>query len=164
MANKFAKAIISSLAAVFFGQPAHAQETLARCESPAGFANYHFTGIVPKKSSGFHEDKISNAAFSLVQFGNDAFDIRFVDATRKIISANEDGGTVVEMRRGKRDSTFAVIYPGSTIEIYTFYQDASGARLFDLMQSKGGDDLPIHKSSVMTGACSEFSPKLFATK
>lgn len=101
--------LVSFIVALSSAFPANAQETLARCESPAGFANYHFAGIVQKKDSGFHEDKISNAAFSLVQLSKDEFDVRFVDVTKKIISTIEDGGQVFDARRGKRDATFIVM-------------------------------------------------------
>ena len=59
------------------------------------------------------------------------------------------------LRRGASDATFLAVFPETTIELYTFYTDADGVKRFDLMQSRGGDGMPNHKSSVMTGPCSQ---------
>ena len=49
------------------------------------------------------------------------------------------GALVKLLRRGASDANFLVVFPGMTIEPYTFYMDADGARRFDILQSKGGD-------------------------
>ena len=58
------------------------------------------------------------------------------------------------IRNGKDDATFLAVYPGMSIELYTFYREADGKERYDMLQSKGGDGMPIHKSALLTGECS----------
>ena len=133
---------------------AHAQ-AVAICSDPAGYGYYHHTPQVPKNESGFVKDKITGGLFTLQRLEGGKFDILYADGRKQIVSTRNDGGDVILLRRGIVDATFLVYYPGMTIELYTFYTDAGKVSRFDIMQSKGGDGLPIHKSSVMSGICSE---------
>ncbi len=129
-------------------------QTIADCKNPDGFAYYHHSGIVPKKESGFQKDKITGGLTSIVKLPDGKFDILIVDIRKKIISMTQDGGRVALLRRGAKDATFLHFYPGMVTEIYTLWVDAEGKSKFDMLQSKGGDNMPIHKSSVMVGDCS----------
>jgi hypothetical protein len=40
------------------------------------------------------------------------------------------------------------------------FKDRYGRFKYDYVSSKGGDDTPIHKSSVMVGSCDEINFKL----
>ncbi|MGK2873521.1 MAG: hypothetical protein ACSLFL_14900 [Alphaproteobacteria bacterium] len=131
-----------------------AADTVVTCKDAQGYANYHYTDLVPREKSGFEEDKTTGGLTTLVRTGQDEYDLLFVDIRQKIISSRSDGGTVRLLRKGKNDATFLIIYPGMAIELYTFYRDPSGSEKFDIIQSKGGDGMPIHKSSVMMGNCS----------
>ncbi len=132
-------------------------EAVAVCSDPVGQAYYHRTPLVSKKDSGFQQDKITGGLTTLQQLENGEYDILIVDTRKQVISFRQDGGNILLLRRGKNDATFLVIFPGMTIELYTFYTDADGIKRFDMLQSKGGDGMPIHKSSVMTGVCSEMN-------
>jgi hypothetical protein len=129
-------------------------QKIADCKNPDGFAYYHHSKIVPKKDSGFQKDKITGGLTSIVKLPDGEFDIVIVDVRKKIISMTQDGGRVVLLRRGSKDASFLHYHPGNVIEIYTLWVDAEGKAKFDLLQSKGGDDMLIHKSSVMVGDCS----------
>lgn len=131
-----------------------AADTVVTCKNPRGYANYHHTDSVPKKESGFTEDGITGGLTTLVRINQNEYDLLFTDTRQEIISNRHDGGTVRLLRKGKNDATFLVFYPGMVIELYTFYKDASGSEKFDILQSKGGDGMLIHKSAVMTGSCS----------
>ena len=139
--------------AILFSSTLFAQ-TIANCKNPEGFAYFHHAGIVPKKDSGFQKDKITGGLTSLVKLPDGKFDIVIVDIRKEIISMTQDGGRVALLRRGSKDATFLHFHPGMVTEIYTFWIDAEGKAKFDLLQSKGGDKMRIHKSSVMVGDCS----------
>jgi hypothetical protein len=128
-------------------------QVVATCSEPKGYAHYHHTELVPKKNSGFHEDKISGGLTTLQRLSKDEYDVLLVDARRQPMSMRNDGGRVLLLRKGTNDVTFLVAFPGKTIELYTFYRENDGQARFDLISSKGGDGMPIHKSSVMSGTC-----------
>ena len=135
-------------------------QPIATCSEAEGYAYFHHSLLVPKEKSGFEKDKIGGGLFTLQLLENGEYDVLFVDVRKQIISFKQDGGLVQLVRKGASDATFLLIFPGMVIELYTIYVDASGAKKFDLLQSKGGDRMPIHKSSVMTGLCSQLNLQL----
>jgi hypothetical protein len=137
---------------IFLSFNIHAQ-TIANCKNPEGYAYYHHQGIVPKKSSGFQEDKITGGITTIKKMANGKFDILIVDIRKKIISMVDDGATVMLLRTGEKDATFLLYFPNMTIEIYTIWIDGEGNQKFDILQSKGGDAMPVHKSAVLVGGC-----------
>lgn len=147
------KHLIVTFACFAIAAVSQAQE-LATCTSPKGYANYAQKGIVPKKNAGWAEDKITGGITTLRQLGPDDFDILFVDATKSIISAKQDGGLVKLVRAGESDMTFLVLYPGNAIELFTFMRDDAGNNVMHQLSSKGGEEARIHKSSVMVANCS----------
>jgi hypothetical protein len=128
-------------------------QIIANCKNPEGYAYYHHQGMVPKKSSGFQDDKITGGITTIKKMPNGKFDILIVDVRKKIISMVEDGGTVMLLRAGEKDATFLLYFPNMTIELYTIWIDSEGNQKFDMLQSKGGDAMPVHKSSVLVGNC-----------
>lgn len=137
----------------------HAQ-TVTSCQNPEGYSYNHYSGRVPKASSGFVPDKITGGMVTLQKIGDKKYDILFVDATKQITSAVGDGGSVVLFRKGKTDATFVISFSGKVIELYTFWVDSDGLAKYDLVQSKGGDLMPIHKISIMVGTCGPINFKL----
>jgi hypothetical protein len=135
-------------------------QAITSCQNPEGYSYHHFYGPVPKVSSGFTKDKITGGIVTLQKVGDKKYDILFVDVYKKIISAVGDGGSVTLLRRGKTDVTFVHAYPGKVIELYTFWLDTDGQSKYDLVQSKGGDSMQIHKSSIMIGTCGPIDFKL----
>ena len=150
------KNILIFISYFFIFQFANGQ-TIANCSNPDGYANYHYAGIWSKKESGFTKDKITGGVTTFQKLPDGTFDILFVDSRKKIISATQDGGRVLFIRKGKKDATFMHLFPGKVIEIYTLWIDNDGIKKYDLLQSKGGDEMPVHKSSVLVGKCDEIN-------
>ena len=128
-------------------------QSVATCQNPEGYAYFHFSGLVPSEKSGFVQDQITGGLVTLQKVGPRKYDLLFVDASKRIISATGDGGIVTLVRKGSQDATFIHFYPGRVLEVYTFWVDSKGQSKYDILQSKGGDFMPIHKSSVMVGTC-----------
>lgn len=140
---------------VFLGSSLTQAQPITSCKNPEGYAYYHYSGQVSKANSGFTKDKITGGMVTLQKVGEKQYDILFVDANKQIISAIGDGGLVMLLRKGKTDATFVHYFSGKVVELYTFWVDAEGLPRYDLVQSKGGDSMPIHKSSVMVGTCTQ---------
>ena len=128
-------------------------QTITNCRNPVGYAYYNHSGITSKKESGFQGDKITGGITSFVKLPDGKFDINIVDVRKQIISFAQDGGRIVLLRSGKKDATFMHFHPGMVIELYSFWVESDGKAKFSMIQSKGGDSMPIHKSSVMVGDC-----------
>lgn len=135
-------------------------QTVATCGDTKGFALYHHAGLIQKKDSGFSKDEITGGMTTIQKNGKDNYDILMVDTRKKIMSLTQEGGTVMLLRKGKKDATFMHYYPGMVVEIYTIWVDGDGKGHYDLIQSKGGDAMPIHKSSVLTGNCDSINLEL----
>ena len=145
------------LTCIFFGASLSHSQSITSCQNPEGYAYYHYSGRVPKDKSGFAKDKITGGMVTLQKLGDNQFDILFVDVNKQIISAVGDGGKVMLVRKGKTDATFIHFFSGKVVEIYTFWVDSEGLAKYDLVQSKGGDLMPIHKYSMMVGTCSQIN-------
>lgn len=128
-------------------------QVIATCNNPEGYAYYHHAGAVTKKNSGFDKDKISGSMTTIQRMADGTYDILIVDVRKKIMSMTQDGGKVLMLRKGIKDATFLVYFPGNAIELYTLWIDAEGQSKYDYIASKGGDITPVHKSSVMVGRC-----------
>lgn len=139
-----------------------AAQVVANCGQLEGYSHYPYRPPVPKNQSGFQKDRITGGVTTLQKLPNGEYDILIVDARKQLISYKQDGGKILLLRRGRSDSTFLINFPGMVIELYTFYRDSDGVSRFDVMSSKGGDRMPIHKSSVMTGQCSELNLHLIS--
>ncbi len=142
------------LLSIFCGSHALSQ-SIATCGKTEGYSFIHHQGIINKKDSGFIKDKISIGLTTLQKKTDGGYDILMVDARNKIISLTQDGGEILLMRKGSKDATFLHFFKGRVIEIYTFWIDTENKAHYDLIQSKGGDEMPIHKSSVLIGRCEE---------
>ena len=77
------------------------------------------------------------------------------DSRRKITSMTQDGGKLFLVRKGEIDATFLLIFPNSSIEIYTLWLDSRGRSKLDMLQSRGGDEtlMTTHKSSLLVASC-----------
>ncbi len=105
-------------------------QAIATCSAPEGYAYYHHRPpAVSKQESGFQKDAITAGLTTLQRLANGEYDILFVDARKQVFSSRNDGGNVLLLRRGTDDATFLVVYPRQlSIELYTFYTDAGGAK------------------------------------
>lgn len=129
-------------------------QELATCKEPAGYAYFPKRGIITAKDAGWEKDKISPGIFTLRQVGDADYDILYVDATKQVHSAKGEAGVVRLLRTGDKEMAFILVYPGSTIELYTFWQDSSGKNQLGILTSRGGDGLVQYKQSAMVANCS----------
>ena len=137
----------------FFSINLNAQ-VITSCQNPKGTGFYHHHGPTSSSESGWKDEKITGGITTLNKMTDGKYDILIVDARKSVSSFRQEGGEVILLRRGTNDATFLHMYPGMVIELYTFWKDAKGKFKFDMLQSKGGDGLQIHKSTVMVGECS----------
>lgn len=133
---------------------------IASCRSPQGYSYFHHSGLLPNDQAGWQDDAITGGLTSLQRLEDGKYDIVLVDVRKKIISLRQDGGEVLLIRRGAKDVSLLHIHPGMIVEVYTFWTDAGGHHKFDLLQSKGGDGMPLHKSSVLIGDCDDIRHSL----
>ncbi|WP_290539072.1 hypothetical protein [Alcanivorax sp.] len=127
---------------------------VAQCFSPKGYTYYPEIGHIGQDSAGWKEDQISQGKVTLVKDADGKFDILFIDASETITSSRADGGTVAMVSRGKGSASFVVLYPGKTVETYTFVETTSGALDFMMTTSRSGDNVVFTKATVMVGNCS----------
>lgn len=128
-------------------------ERLAECGGWIGKAYYPFTGIVPKKDSGWTDDKMSGGASLLLRRPDGSLDIIFRDATGGIYSAAEEGATIKVVRPLPSAVTLTVDYePTGDLEIYTYVRDEDGRAQMILSQSKGSE--MMQKAGLYTADCS----------
>ena len=128
---------------------------IASCNNLRGHGFYHHQGIVAKSNSGWVNERIKETQIlKLLPDGN--YDIQIINDNKNITSQKNGGHQIVLLRKGKTDISLLSVYPGGTIEIYTFWKDENGNLKMDLLQSKGGTQL-FHKSSVLVGDCSEIN-------
>jgi hypothetical protein len=141
-----------------------ASQTIADCRNPEGHALYHHNSR--GGSPSFEIDKISNGMLSFQKLKDDSYDLLVVDSRNKISSMVQDGGRIILLRKGKSDATFILIFPGSSIELYTLWLDQEGRARLDMLQSRGGDLLRLgaHKSSLMTASCEKINFDLIEMK
>lgn len=132
-------------------------QTIASCGGVEGYSYYHYQGLNTKKDSGFFKDKISGGMTTIQRMPDGSFDILIVDARKKIISMVQDGGKVVLLRKGTKDATFMLFFPGNSIDLFTLWTDSDERSRYDMISSKGGNSALIHKSSVMSGYCEKIN-------
>ena len=129
-------------------------QTISDCKNPEGYAFYHHNKDTSAKID-FEKDKISDGMLSIQRIKDGTYDLLVVDSRKKITSMVQDGGKFLLLRKGKTDATFLLMFPNSSIELYTLWTDARGRHKLDMLQSRGGDETNLlsHKSSVMIGTC-----------
>lgn len=126
---------------------------VAQCSNPSGKAYYPYLGLVEKKLSGWTDDKIPNGITTLQKTSDNQYDLLFVDVSKRIISATQDGGKVHLYSKGKNNVSFLVLYPGNTVEVYTFLVNNDGKPEYTYVSSRGGYDVLFPKATVMRGDC-----------
>ena len=125
---------------------------IAVCRSPAGYAYYNNQGLVQPKNAGWTKDEITGGVTTLVQLEDGNWDLLFVDAYKRPISAMHDGGRVLPVRYGADSLSVLVVYE-SVFEFYTFFRERDGGLKYTHFVNKGGEGALISKSSLMIGSC-----------
>lgn len=129
-------------------------DDIASCSNPVGKGYFPEIGLVSKDDSGWSDEKITGGITKVTKLSENEYDILFVDASKEIISARQDGGRVFLLNRGDNVFSLLVVYPGATAEVYTFVRTASGVLEYLHALSRAGDGVLITKASVMRGECS----------
>lgn len=147
---------------VSFNTISHGQ-TLADCKNPEGYTYYHHN-LDKNKKIEFEKDRISGGMLSIQKIGDKSYDLLVVDSRKKITSMTQDGGKFLLLRKGETDATFLLMFPGSSIEIYTLWLDGNGNSRLDMLQSRGGDEtlLTAHKSALLTANCERINFNLLS--
>ena len=142
-----------ALLALLINTSAYAAD-IAACSDPVGKGYFPEIGLVTKKDSGWEDEKITGGITKLTKIGDNEEDIMFVDIRKDIISARDDGGTVIPLNRGENAFSVLVFYPDKTAEVYTFLKNTSGDLEYLHTLSRAGDQVLITKATVMRGSCS----------
>lgn len=126
---------------------------VAQCANPSGRAYYPYLGLMKQKSSGWTDDKITGGITSVQKLGDKQYDIVFVDFYKRITSTVQDGGRVYLYSKGVNNVSFLVLYPGKSVEVYTFLVNNAGKAEYTYVTSRAGDEVLVPKATVMRGDC-----------
>jgi len=126
---------------------------IASCSNPEGKGYFPQIGLVGKSESGWSNEKITGGLTKVTKIAVNEYDVLFVDATKEIISARQDGGHVMLLNRGEGVFSLLVVYPGTTAEVFTFIRTSSGKLEYLHTLSRAGEGVAITKASVMRGEC-----------
>lgn len=123
---------------------------VAVCGASAGYSYFPSVGLLATEKNEWSEDGISSGqmTLSLSQSGN--FDLLFTDATGSVISATQDGGSVLRVGQTDGSITVIAVYP-MLIEVYTFIQTSTGPQA---IWSTNKHSTPIVKVGAYSAPCS----------
>ena len=120
---------------------------IAVCGESKGYGYFPQTGI--NTITGWHPDGISQGRFTLTSDGN-KFDILYTDGSGAVVSSTGDGGEVILVGRTAHTITFAVNYPGMTIETFTFIKSSDGN---EVIWSSNKYGAPVPKIAAYRAEC-----------
>jgi hypothetical protein len=126
--------------------------TFATCGPLEGWSFYHYSGVMKKERAGWQKDSIKKGKFSFKFLGDQKFDILIEDATGKLFSLSQDGGTVIPIRFKKDNIALVHGSVRGVVEIYNVFRESGGTVKMSLMQNKG-EGVLIQKSSLLIGNC-----------
>ena len=92
---------------------------IAVCGSSAGQAYYPSAGLRANEPGLWTDDPITSGRITLSMSAKGDFDVLFSDATGAVISAIQDGTTVIRVGQNDFSISVLVVYPLLT-EMYTF--------------------------------------------
>ena len=144
--------ILLAVGCLLLSTTSHAAN-VAQCSNPVGQAYYPYLGLMEKKTSGWTDDKITGGITTLRKIGKNQYDLLFVDSFKQIISTIQDGGKVYLYSKGTNNVSFLVLYPGKTVEVFTFLVNNDGKAEYTYVSSRAGDGVLFPKATVMRGDC-----------
>lgn len=130
--------------------------TIAACGPQKGRAYYPAAGLVQKGKDGWVDDQMSGGSTTLTRNAKGELDILFKDATGEIVSAKDDSGQVVVLRKSENEITVLVAYMegAQAAEIYSFVREADGKAKMLQLSSKGlSAAVAIPKAGVYVADC-----------
>jgi hypothetical protein len=131
--------------------------TIATCGAQSGQSYYQPTGPASAASgaAGWQKDGITDGSLTLTVNDSAEFDVLQVDASKRVISALNDGAKISPIRLSADEVAVSVYYPADTIEIYSFFRDATGRSSLIFLQSKG-NPRGITAGKLFVSECSTF--------
>lgn len=129
--------------------------TIATCGALSGHSYYQPSGLVGGSDAGWQEDGVTGGSLTLVMNDNGEADLLQFDASKKVISAVNDGAKVSPIRISADELAVSVYYQADTIEIYSFFRDAAGRSSLIFLQSKGNPK-GITAGKLFVAECSTF--------
>lgn len=127
-------------------------ETIITCSNLTGSTYYSYKGIVPKGKAGWMQDGIKGGKFALSKDADDQLDILYTDATGRVVSSRQDGGTVVGIGSNPNSIVVMVNYPNTTVEVFHFSKINDGTYELLFQQTKYGMGV-INKAQTLRGTC-----------
>jgi hypothetical protein len=130
----FTKKIAWSSVIVAFLTPSigFAQEVIAQCGASKGKAYYS-----EPKDHGWVDDGISDGNITFIKDSSGKYDVIIKHSTG-VMSAKQDGATVVATHATKGRLSLVVVYPLATVEVYQLAIQANGKGTLLWTSSKNG--------------------------
>ncbi|MCU0896715.1 MAG: hypothetical protein MUC55_04360 [Burkholderiales bacterium] len=145
--------LVAAFAAVAIACPSisSAAETIATCGASAGKSYYPNTKLASRAMTGWTDDKISEGRFTLTQISDKVYDVLFADTTGRVVSSTQDGGRVLLVGKDQDAIAVLVVYPGVSVETYSFYRTNDGKAELAWTQLRFGGT--VDKAGVLTAPC-----------
>lgn len=145
--------IVGALMAALLAFESQAAD-IAICGASEGYGYYPKIGLGASDASAgeWAVDRISNGRFTVTLSDDNEFDIIVLDATGGMFSSRAAGAVIQVI--GKTDETLSLvaIYPGKSIETYTFIRNVDGEAEVMWTANKYGTLIP--KAASYKAACS----------
>ncbi len=133
-------------------EPAGAED-LAVCGRSDGKGYYPSAALRAGEPSIWTDDPISDGRITLAMRQPNTFDILFSDATGAVVSATQDGASVVRVGQSDVSITVVVVYP-MLVETYTFLNSTDGP---EVLWTSNKHSTPIVKVGAYRAQCSFIS-------
>ncbi len=126
------------------------------CSDITGY-EYFIPSIMNTKETGWGNGRINGHTLLFIDEENKSYDIKYIDASQKLKSIRDQGGTITPLTFRKSDNTIELILlanynDNNTIELYHFRfntKNMDGHLSTTLM--RGGDMIP--KAHLFTATC-----------
>ena len=120
-------------------------KVLAMCGASAGKVVF----VGPEKVT-WEDDRISKGSFAFVQKNDGSVDYLFRDATGKLTSALQDGGTIAKTYQGENgEMMFLVSYGTGVAETYNVTKDLDGRTIVLWTSNKQANLMPAKVSAFL---------------
>jgi hypothetical protein len=128
---------------------------IAVCAESDGYSYFPNAGLLAISSSKdagkWHEDAVSPGRFTLSTGAGEKLDLFYTDASGRVGSATSNGAEVIRAGQTKDALAVIVIYPGKTVETFTFVNSQNGP---EAIWSSNKYGTPILKISAFHASCS----------
>jgi hypothetical protein len=131
---------------------------IAQCGASAGWAYFKKSDFARGSDADkWVKDGISNGRIALAKGADGSYDVLYGDTLSSLNSASKDGGLVVKSGQSSRALSIVVVYPGKSVETYTFWNRADGVKEVLWTTAKYGTLIPTVRA--MRAACDFVLPQ-----